>query len=72
MKIISEKDFRGFKKINIGLTNKLEECVDLFEVILMFREELLEEGYELSENQLSELSEYEDRINKCLERLEEY
>lgn len=72
MKILNEKDFRELKKLAIGLTHKLEESVDLFEQVVNMRVKFLDEEMELSEEQIEELEEYENRTQDCLDYFDNY
>ena len=72
MKILNKKDFREFKKLAIGLTHKLEEFVDLFEQVVNMRAKFLDEEMELSEKQIEELEEYENRTQDCLDYFDNY
>lgn len=65
-KNVEEKDFREYKKLGIGITHKLEECVELIKEFKEMKDRLQEQGYELSEEQYNEIEEYDDRIEKCL------
>ena len=66
-KYLSESQFREFKKLASGLTNKLEDSVNTMKDFMELRESFYKEGLELSKQQADEMNELQERLSKCLD-----
>ena len=61
----SDMEFRECKKFVVGLTHKLENCVDMHKVLVSLVDNCIDNGGFAKEQEL-ELKEYNDRIGKCI------
>ena len=66
---LSESQFREFKKLARGLTNKLEDSVETMKDLMELRESFYKEGLELSKQQADEMDELQEILSKCLDYL---
>lgn len=65
--MVSDIKFREYKKFAVGLTHRLEHCVDIHKELVR----LVDNGG-FNEGQELELKEYNDRIGKCMNYLSKW
>lgn len=72
MRIINEVDFREYKKLVIGLTHEMEGAKEKFENIIELKENFIKSKLDMSEEQINEIKEYENRLQSCIDYFSEY
>lgn len=72
MKTINEIDFREYKKLAIGLTHEMEDVKDKFEKIMNMKKDFEKSKLEMTDEQINEIKEYEDRLQECIEYFNQF
>lgn len=67
IKELSEVEFRKYKEAVKDLTLDMERVSQKFVEFIKNRDNFIERGFGLNEGQISELAEYEERLEICMD-----